>query len=587
MSKLIGNSVFVIAEMANSHEGSLKKAKKITMKAAKSGADAIKYQKFTADELAEPSHENYKLYKKLEMSNKDWSDLVIFAKKSGLKVFTDVFGISSAKSALSLDVDGFKIHSADLTNPHLLEFLAKQNKPVLLSTAGCLLNEIDEAIKVIKENPKEIILMHGFQGYPTDISDLNLKRIKNLKAKYRLPVGVMDHVSGDSELATTIPLLGIAMGATIVEKHLTLNRDEKGLDYYSALNPDEFASMMHTIRKIEKTLGKEEFTLSNNELKYRLAHKKNPIAKKTIKKGTLLDETLFDFKRTKVKNSISLYEFRGKITSQEIPKGTTLTKEMLDKKSHKIAAVIACRIHSSRLFAKQMQLIDDRPIIDHMINQLKAAKMISEIVLAISSRPGNEVFVEYAREKGLKYVVGDDTDVLKRLIDGAKYVNADIIFRITPENPYIYWEGIDDLLRKHISGNYDFSTCFNVPLGTGYEVVNLSSFERSHREGSKRHRSELCSLYIRENQRKFKIYHISPTKELQRPEIRLTVDTPEDLYVARAIYDGLDKKGKLTPLKDVIRFLDKNPELSTINSKVPLQVSRIWIKNDPLKKTNP
>lgn len=587
MPELFGNRIFVIAEMANSHEGSLEKAKKITTAAAKSGADAIKYQKFTANELAEPDHENYPLYKKLEMNNKDWSDLVRFAKKCGLKVFTDVFGVSSAKSALGLGVDGFKIHSADLANPYLLDFLAMQTKSVLLSTAGCLLNEIDEAIKAIRTKPKEIVLMHGFQGYPTKISDLNLKRMKSIQEKYHLPIGIMDHVSGDSELATIIPLLGISMGATIVEKHLTMNRDEKGLDYYSALNPKEFTSMVSAIRQAEKAFGKEIFTLSKNELKYRLAHKKNPIARKTIKKGTVLSKSLFDFKRTKAKNSVSLYEFRGKTASKTIPKGATLTKEMLDKKSHKIAAVIACRVHSSRLFAKQMQLVDDKPIIDHMINQLKTSKMISEIILAISSRSGNEVFIEYARTKGLKYVAGDDTDVLKRLINGAKYVNADIIFRITPENPYIYWEGIDDLLSKHISGNYDFSTCFNVPLGTGYEVVNLAAFEKSHKEGSKRHQSELCSLYIRENQKKFKIYHASPPKELQRPEIRLTVDTPEDLYVARAIYDGLGKKGKIIPLKDVIRFLDKNPNLAGINSKVPLQVSRIWIENDPLRKTSP
>lgn len=576
--------IFVIAEMANNHEGNLKKAKKITEQAAKAGANAIKYQKFTAGELAESNHENYNLYKRLEMKKKNWYELVEFARKCGLKVFADVFGIKSAKSTLDLGMDGFKIHSADLTNPSLLRFLAKQSKPVLISTAGCFLNEIDEALKIIRLKPKEIVLMHGFQGYPTNISDLNLNRMKKLKEKYQLPFGVMDHVSGDSKLSAIIPLLGISMGATIVEKHITLNRDEKGLDYYSALNPDEFGNMVSMIRETEKALGKEGFDLPQKEISYRLIHKKNPIAKKVIKKGTVLNEELFEFKRTKTKNSLSLYEFRGKIASRNISKGTTLTKEMLDKRSHKIVAVVACRVHSSRLFAKQMQLIDNKPIIEHMLNQLKTSNMINDIVLAISSRPGNEVFVDLARENGLKFIIGDDTDVLKRLIDGAKYVNADIIFRITPENPYIYWEGIDELLYKHISGNYDFSTCYDVPLGSGYEVVNLEAFERSHKEGSKRHRSELCSLYIQENKSKFKIYHMNPPKELQRPEMRLTVDTPEDLYVARKIYDALGKNRKPISLKTIIKFLDKNPELAKVNSKVPLEVSRIWIDNDPLKK---
>lgn len=584
MSLFSTNRVFVIAEMANAHEGELGKAKKITLAAAKAGANAIKYQKFTANELAEPNHELYSLYKKLEMSKKEWSVLIKFAKKCGLEVFVDVFGINSAKSCLNLGVDGFKIHSADLMNPVLLRFLSKQKKPILLSTAGCFLNEIDEAVKILQSTPKEIILMHGFQGYPTKLSDLNLNKIKKLKEKYQFKIGIMDHVSGSSELSSIIPIVGIGMGATIVEKHLTLNRNEKGLDYFSSLNPDEFKKMILQIREVEKTFGKVEFTLSKNELIYRLAHKKNPIAKKFLKKGIKLDESLFNFKRTKTKNSVSLYDFLGKITSKNISKGSTLTKYMIDKKSHKIAAVIACRVHSTRLFAKQMQLVGNRPIIAHMINQLKTSKMITDIVLAISSKPGNEVFIDYALKNRIKFVIGDDTDVLKRLINGAKYVNADIIFRITPENPYIYWEGIDEILQKHISGNYDFSTCYNVPLGTGYEVVKLSAFEKSHKEGSKKHRSELCSLYIRENIKKFKIFHISPPKEFQRPEIRLTVDTPEDLYVARSIYHSLGKKQKLISLKTIIKFLDDNPELAKINSGIPLGVSRIWIDDDPLKK---
>lgn len=586
MTSFSKKSVFVIAEMANSHEGNLENAKQITLAAANSGADAIKFQKFTANELAEPTHENYKLYQKLEMSKNSWSSLVKFAKNLKLKVFMDVFGIKSAKAALDLRVDGVKIHSADLSNPHLLKFLGKQKLPILLSTAGCYQNEIDEAIKLLNFIPKELVLMHGFQGYPTKVSDLNLQKMKKLSEKYQLPIGIMDHISGSSDLATIIPLLGISMGATIVEKHITLNRDKKDLDYYSALNPNEFKKMISLIKTTQQTLGKNSFSLSENEISYRLLHKKNPIAKRTILKGKLLKENNFNFKRTKTKNSVSIYEFINKRSSKKILKNSTLTKEMIDKRSVRIAAVIACRVHSTRLFAKQMQLIDDRPIIDHMITQIKSSKMIDDIVLAISSKPGNEVFIDYARKNQIKFVIGDDTNVLKRLIDGAKYVNADIIFRITPENPFIFWEGIDKTIQTHISGNYDFTTCFDVPLGTGFEVVNLAAFEKSHREGTKRHRSELCSLYINEHKKKFKIHHFSPSLELRRPEVRVTVDTPEDLYVTRAIFESLGDHKKLIPLKKIIQFLDKNPGLAKINAQVPLDVSRIWIDNDPLKNSN-
>ena len=575
-------NIFVIAEMANSHEGSLQHAKKIVKAAANSEANAIKFQKFTADELVEPHHENYKLYKKLEMNSNEWKELVKFTKQQNLKVFVDVFGVESAKTISKLDVDGYKIHSADLSNPYLLKFLANTNKPILLSTAGCIINEIDEALKTLLKVPKEIVLMHGFQGYPTELKDMNLFRILKLKERYDMPIGIMDHVAGDSEMAKIIPLLGITLGATVVEKHLTLDRSKKGSDYYSALNPAEFSDLVSLIHMTKRSFGNTDFSLSPNELTYRLAHKKNPISKQFIKKGTKLHDEMFEFKRTNQK-AVSLYDFRGRISSKNIPKGVTLVKDMISRKPPKVAAVIACRVVSSRLFAKQMQLIDNKPILQHMLDQLKKSKLINEIVLAISEDPGNEIFVQYAREHKLKFVLGDDTDVLKRLVDGAKHVNAEVIFRITPENPYIYWEGIDTLIKKHIEGNFDFSDCYNVPLGSGYEVVNVEAFERAHKEGSKRHRSELCSLYIQENQKKFKVHHFMPPKELQRQELRLTVDTPEDLTVARLVYKSLGRNGKAIPLKKIIRFLDNNHEITKINSKTPLGASRIWIPDDPLR----
>ncbi|MGI0068773.1 MAG: N-acetylneuraminate synthase family protein, partial [Nitrosopumilaceae archaeon] len=199
------------------------KAKKITEHASEAGADAIKFQKFTAKELAEPNHEYYALYKKLEMSNKEWKELVTYAKSKNLKVFVDVFGVKSAKEISQLDIDGYKIHSSDLSNPFLLEFLANEKKSILLSTAGCLLNEIDEALRILLKNKKEIVLMHGFQGYPTHVEDLNLLRIPELRKKYGLSVGLMDHVAGDSRAALMIPLLGISLGSTVIEKHITID----------------------------------------------------------------------------------------------------------------------------------------------------------------------------------------------------------------------------------------------------------------------------------------------------------------------------------------------------------------------------
>ena len=562
--------------MANSHEGKLTHAKKIVEGASKAGADAIKFQKFTANELAERDHENYGLYKRLEMNIREWNELIKFTKNKKLKVFVDVFGVQSAKNISKLGIDGYKIHSADISNPNLIQFLARTKKPILLSTAGCLLNEVDEAIKSLAKIPKEIALMHGFQGYPTKLDDINLLRISELKKKYDLPVGLMDHVSGNSPMAINLPLIGIGMGATIIEKHITLDRSKKGLDYYSAINPEEFRTLVSLIRMTEKSLGKSEFILSGNELLYRQNHKKNPIARQFIKKGIKLNEKMFDFKRTKTKRSVSFYKFKGKLSSKNIPKGITLTENMLTKKQPKVAAVIACRVDSSRLYAKPLQTVGKHQILELLLNQIKKSTLINEIVLAISENPGNEAFVNFAKEHKLKFIRGNDKDVLKRLIDGAKYVNADVVFRITSENPFIYWEKIDLHIKNHVEGNFDFSYIHNVPLGVGYEIINLKSLEISHKFGSRRHRSELCSLYIKEHKDSFKIHLLEIEKALQRPEIRLTVDSPQDLWVARLIQKSIGKGGVPIQLKKIISFLDKNPNISRINSDIPVGLSRIW-----------
>jgi N,N'-diacetyllegionaminate synthase len=575
MQKTIQKKVFVIAEIANSHEGKVTEAKKIIRAAANAKADAVKFQKIIADELAESNHENYQMYKNLEMTDKEWKELIQFSKKLKMKFYVDVFGLKGIQDISKLKIDGIKIHSTDISNPKLLKFATKLKIPILLSTAGCTLSEIDYAVTALLKN--EIILMHSFQGYPTELKDLNLQKISLLKEKFALPIGLMDHISGDSKLAMIVPLLGIGLGTQIIEKHITLDRSKKGLDYFSALNPNEFLSLVSLIKKSQIAMGEKSFELGKNELQYRLLHKKNAISKKVLKKNTIISESMIEFKRTKLKKEpLSFSSIVGKKCIKDIPKNTIITKSLLKNSEKKIVAVLACRVDSNRLFAKPLQLIGKFRILELLINQIKKSKLITEIILAISNKPGNEIFIDFAQKNKLKFILGDDIDVLKRLIDATKYLESDIIFRVTPENPFIYWEGIDDLIKKHISGKYDLSMIEGLPIGSNYEVINRNALEISHKNGNYKHRSELCTLYINQNQKKFKILKIKPPKKIMRPDIRLTVDTPEDLIITRLISKKLGNTKKIISLDKIIEFIDKNPEILKINSSVPLGVSRIW-----------
>jgi len=244
------------------------------------------------------------------------------------------------------------------------------------------------------------------------------------------------------------------------------------------------------------------------------------------------------------------------------------------KKQSKIVAVLPCRINSTRLLAKPLQKIGRYTILELLIRQIKKSKMTCDIVLAISENTGSDLFVEFAKKFKIKFVLGNEIDVLGRMIKGAESVNADIILRTTSENPFIYWEGIDELIKKHLDGKFDFTFHHGLPLGAGIEIINLQALRLSHKLGNKKHRSELSTLYIYENPNRFKIHKFEVPKILRKPKIRLTVDTPQDLWLARIIHEFLGSKNIPIPLKKIIKFLDDHPKFKKINSDLKIKYKR-------------
>lgn len=244
------------------------------------------------------------------------------------------------------------------------------------------------------------------------------------------------------------------------------------------------------------------------------------------------------------------------------------------KNTQKIIAVLPCRIFSTRLFAKPLQQINNYEILLLLISQLKKASLLDKIVLAISNDSGSKLYVDFAKKFKVPYIIGSESDVLGRLIKGVKKANGDILLRVTSENPYIYWEGIDSLIQNHLSGNYDLSFYKNLPIGASCEIINLKSLEIAHKYGNKKHRSEYSTLYFFENPHKFSINPVLPKKSLQFPKIRLTVDTPEDLILARIIHDKLGMKTNPIKLEKIIDFLNSNKQIMKLNSNIQLKYKR-------------
>ena len=307
--KLIGDGepCFIIAEAGVNHNGDIELAKRLIDVAKEAGADAIKFQTFKADNVVTKnapkadyqikntnSYESqYEMIKKLELSEDEFRELHRYARKKGIIFLSTPFDFESADFLEELGVPAFKISSSDLTNLPFLEYIAEKGKPIILSTGMGTLGEIEEAINTIKNaGNEEIILLHCITSYPAKFENLNLRAIKTLKEAFKLPVGFSDH-----SLGIYAPIIAVALGAVVIEKHFTLDKNLPGPDHKASLDPQELKEMIKWIRLTEKALGDGIKRPTPEEEKIKKIVRKSIVAKVNIPEGTILTEEMIAFKR--------------------------------------------------------------------------------------------------------------------------------------------------------------------------------------------------------------------------------------------------------------------------------------------------
>lgn len=235
--------------------------------------------------------------------------------------------------------------------------------------------------------------------------------------------------------------------------------------------------------------------------------------------------------------------------------------------SRKLVAAIACRNNGSRLYGKPLQNLDIKKqitILDNIVACMKGIKVVEQIVLGISLGADNIVFADYAKKNNIPYIFGDEIDVLSRLISCCVKAEATDILRVTSESPFMYFEGVENFWQHYLDAQLDALFMDEIIDGCGYEIISLEALKKSHEMGEDRHRSELCSLYIRENNNEFKIEKVMPPEALVRKDLRLTVDNPEDLVVCRAVYEHFKNLAPKVPLIEVVQFLDSHPNLKQL-----------------------
>lgn len=301
----------IIAEAGVNHNGSIETAKKLIHAASEAGVDYVKFQTFKAEKIAGKSAKKaayqsrntgnnddsqYAMLKKLELSNEMHLELIEHCQQKGIKFLSTGFDEDSVDFLDKLNLDLFKIPSGEITNKPLLQHIARKGKPVIMSTGMATMPEINAAMQVLLENElkqEQITVLHCNTEYPTPMEDVNLMAMLTMQKELGVKTGYSDHTLG-----IEVPIAAVALGASVIEKHFTIDRHMPGPDHRASLEPDELKQMVQAIRNVELAmLGSGKKEPSPSEQKNIHVARKSIVASKKISKGEILSPENLTVKR--------------------------------------------------------------------------------------------------------------------------------------------------------------------------------------------------------------------------------------------------------------------------------------------------
>ena len=302
-------TTLIIAEAGVNHNGDLKLARQLIDAAANAGADYVKFQTFKAERLVTvnaPKAEyqksitgvaesQYEMISKLELDVEAHQQLIKHCRERQIRFLSTAFDLESVDLLIEMKIDLFKIPSGEITNLPYLRKIAKTGKPVILSTGMATLGEIEDAIKVLTDSGcsrDDLTILHCNTQYPTPICAVNLRAMQTIQDAFKVSVGYSDHTLG-----IEIPIAATALGACVIEKHFTLDRNMEGPDHAASLEPQELQKMVSAIRNVEQALGDGTKLPSKSEYPNRAIARKSIVAATSIRAGELFSETNLTAKR--------------------------------------------------------------------------------------------------------------------------------------------------------------------------------------------------------------------------------------------------------------------------------------------------
>ena len=336
-----GEPVFIIAEAGINHNGDLDLAKKMIDETKKCGVDAIKFQVFKAEEFVSDPNNTYtyksqgtlitepmlEMFKRCEFEVDGWKEIFEYCKNKDIGFFATPQNPSDLDFILSIvDMPVIKVGSDDLTNLELLGYYAKKNKPLIISAGMAYISEIEDAVNTIQNTGNmDLIVLHCVSSYPTDAEEINLRKMLTIKQAFDVIVGFSDHTIGSAAAVGAV-----ALGAKVIEKHFTLDKNLPGPDHWFSANPDEMRKLVDEIRFIEKALGSGIIEPTPKELEMRKIARRSIVASKDLSEGDIITGDTVDFKRPGTGLSPKFMEYIiGKTAKVNIKKNEQITFDKL------------------------------------------------------------------------------------------------------------------------------------------------------------------------------------------------------------------------------------------------------------------
>jgi spore coat polysaccharide biosynthesis protein SpsF (cytidylyltransferase family)/sialic acid synthase SpsE len=571
----------LIAEIANSHYGEETRLIELCRQLTSGGVKNIKFQLFDSKSLVSRSHKSFELFEKLQFSEDTWKRIGRYLEKKEVSVYCDIFDETSLKISRHLNPCGIKIHSSSISDIELIKKCSKSCNTLILSTGGSCAEEVKNAIICARQENEDIciFLMHGVQVFPTPLEDTCLYKIDELKkvfSDYNVKYGLQDHIDGSNFLSKISPFVAIEKGYSIIEKHVTINREEHGIDYYSSINVNDFIEVNNAFKNYKKIC---KYEISEESIKkYNIFAKKYAIARNDIKKGHILSEKDISYKRVDkfFLNKEEIGNIIGNMATEDIPKEYPIDRGKFVKIEN--VGLVAVRLKSSRLKKKAMLDICGEPLIYRVYENLLKSKTIEKIIMCTSIDEEDDELCEYFKSKNISFYRGSSLNVIDRFLSCIKHYNLNPknVVRLTGDNCFTCTEELDRLIDSHNLSNFEYSTFVGLPSGTNSEVISLSCLKKLDRIVEDGNSSEYMTWML-DDPEVFKVNKIE-CLDSYKSSIRLSCDTREDFKVISQLFFN-----NLNSLKLILKNIDKIKYIFKINSNVK-QISIEEVKGLNIKK---